>query len=71
MDNFYFLCMCITCNEQTFNCSDQVQFILKEATQVRSLFHIRMPLILTLKPKPINLNIKENNHVYQDLQKSL
>ena len=71
MDNFYFLCMCITCNEQTFNYSDQVQFIFKEATKIRSFFHIRMPLILTLKPRPINLYIKENIHVHQDLQKSL
>ena len=70
IDNFYFLCIFITCDKQTFHYSDKVRFILKDFTQICSLFSIRMPPILMLKPRPINLYIKVNTHVYQDLQKS-
>ena len=66
--NFYFLYIFITRDEQTFHYSDNVRFILKDATQISSLFHIRMPQILMLKQRPINLYIKVNNHVHQDLQ---
>ena len=43
--------------------------ILKDATQICSLFHVGMSQILTLKPNPMNLDIKFNSHVHQDLQK--
>ena len=69
IDNFYFSCIFINCDEQTFNYSDKVRFVLKDSTQICFLFHKRMPQILILKPRPINLCIKFNNHVHQDLQK--
>ena len=68
---FTFLCVFITCDEQTFYYIDKVWFILKDTTQICSLFSIRMSQILMLKPRPMNLYIKVNSHVYQDLQKSL
>ena len=34
------------------------QFILKDATKFWSLFSIRMPQTLMLKPRPMNLYIK-------------
>ena len=45
-------------------------FILKNATQICSLFNIRMPQILMLKPRTMKLQIKVNAHFHQDLQKS-
>ena len=42
--------------------------ILKDVTHICFLFHIRMTQILMLKPRPMNLSIKVNNHVHQDLQ---
>ena len=44
---------------------------LKDVTQICFLFHIRMPQILMLKPRTMNLSIKVNNHVHQDLQLSI
>ena len=49
MDNFYFICIFITCDEQMFHYSDKVWFILKNATQICFLLHIRMAQILMLK----------------------
>ena len=71
IDNFYFLWVFTACDEQTFYYSGKVLFILKDATQICSLFHIRMPQILMLKPRPMNLYIKVNTHVHQHLQKLL
>ena len=50
------------------NYSVKVSLILKDVTQICFLFHIRMPQILMLKTKLINLHIKVNTHVHQDLQ---
>ena len=49
IDNFYFLCIFSTFDEQTFFFSDKVWFILKDATQIYSLFYICMPQIKTNK----------------------
>ena len=38
VDKFYFLCIFITCDEQTFDNNDEVWVILKDATQIYSLF---------------------------------
>ena len=70
IDNFYCLCIFITCDEQTFNYSVKVSLILKDATKICFLFRICMPQILMVKPRPVNFYIKVNNHVHQDLQKS-
>ena len=69
IDNFYFLCTFITCDEQTFHYSGKVLFVLKDATQIYSLFSICIPQILMLKLRSMNLYIKVNNTAYQDLQK--
>ena len=63
-DNFYFLCIFITCDEQTFHYSNKVWFILKNATQIYFLLSFHLPQSL------MNLHIKDNTHVHQDLQKS-
>ena len=67
--DIYSLCIFIICDEQTFHYSNKVWFILKNATQICSLYHIRMPQILMLKLRPTDFYIKVNNHVHQDLQK--
>ena len=69
IDNFHFLCIFITCVEQTFHYSNKVRFILKDATQICSFFIIYIPQILMFKPRSMNLYIKVNTHVCQDLQK--
>ena len=69
IDNFYFLCIFITCDEQKTHYEDKVWFILKDATQICSLFHVHTPRMQMLKPRPMNLYIKVNNLVHQDLQK--
>ena len=66
--NTYFLYILITCDEQTFYYSDKVWFILKDASQISSAFRVRMPQILMFKPRPVNLYIKVNSHLHQDLQ---
>ena len=39
-------------------------------THIWPLIHTGMPQILMLKPRPMNLYVKVNSHVHQDLQKS-
>ena len=48
---------------------DKVWFILKNATQVCSLFSIRISQILMFKPKSVSLYVVVNTHACQDLQK--
>ena len=54
VDNFYFLCIFITCDEQTFDYHDEVWVILKGATKFTPFFSIHMPQILMLKQRPMN-----------------
>ena len=54
--DFYFLCIFVTCDEQTVHYNDKIWFILKDASQICSLFS--MSRILTRKPIPMNFYIK-------------
>ena len=47
----YFLFKLISCDEQAFYYSDKVWLFLKNATQIRSLFNIRMTQIRMLQPR--------------------
>ena len=70
IDIFYFLCIFVSCEKQTFHYNDKVWLILKDANQICSLFSICMPQILMLKPRSMNLYIKGNTHIHHDLKKS-
>ena len=53
-DDLCFLSIFITCDEQSFHQSNEVWFILKNATQICSLFNICIIQILMFKPRAMN-----------------
>ena len=70
VDSFFFLCIFISCDEQTFHYSDKVWLILMDATQNCFLFSIRVPQRLILKPRSMIFKIQVTTHDRQDLRKS-
>ena len=66
---FTFNVYLLTVTEKLLHYSGKIWFLLKDSTQFGPLFSIRIPQILMLKPKSVNLYIKVNTHVHQDLQR--